>query len=166
MIGGNNVSIRFITAFPILPLDKMLDRKDLALINVLRENARMPVSAIAKKLGIGRATVKQRMDKLEKEHVVKRYTVELDAGKVGSGYAAFVLIAFMPGLASQREVARRVSAVKGVIELHVISGAWDMIARVHASSTEEIGSIVVDQLRSIDGVGRTETCSIFSTVKG
>ena len=62
------MSIRFITAFPILPVDKMLDRKDLALINVLRENARMPVSAIAKKLGIGRATVKQRMEKLEKDH--------------------------------------------------------------------------------------------------
>ncbi len=144
----------------------MIDRKDIELINVLKDNARMPVSAIAKRLGIGRATVKQRMERLEKERVIRRYTLELDEGKIGSGYAAFVLIAFMPGVASQREVARRISSVKGITELHLISGAWDMIAEVHASSTEEIGSIVIDHLRSIEGVSRTETCSIFATVKG
>ena len=144
----------------------MVDKKDIRLVDLLTENARMPVSSIARRLGLGRATVKQRMKRLEEEHVIKRYTVELDEEKVGSGYAAIVLISFMPGFSTQRDVARKISGLKGVSELHLISGTWDMIAKVHASSPEEIGRIVIDQLRSIEGVSRTETCSIFATVKG
>lgn len=144
----------------------MIDRTDSRLLDLLRQNARMPVSAIAKHLGIGRATVKQRMDRLETEGVVKKYTVDVDEGKVGTGYSAVVLISFIQGVASQREVARRIASIKGISELHLISGTWDMVARVHAPSTEEIGRLVIDQLRSIEGVGRTETCSIFATIKG
>lgn len=143
-----------------------MDAKDMELVGLLRKNARMSVSSLAKRLGLGRATVKQRMDRLERAEIIKRYTVELDEGKAGAGYGALVLISFMPGFASQREVARRIASLEGVRELHLISGAWDMIAKVHASSTDEIGRIVIDRLRSVEGVGRTETCSIFATVKG
>lgn len=159
-------SISFIACPLQLPSGKMLDRTDAELISLLRENGRMPVSGIAKRLGIGRATVKQRMEKLEKAQIIRKYTVEIDEEKVGAGYTAVVLISFMPGFASQRDVARRISALKGVSELHLISGAWDMMAKVNAASVEEIGRIVIDQLRSIEGVSRTETCSVFSTIKG
>lgn len=143
----------------------MIDRLDAELISLLREDGRMSVLELSKRLGIGRATVRQRMDRLEKSGVIRKYTVDLDEGKVGESYAAIVLIAFMPGFVSQREVARRIAGLRGVSELHLISGPWDMIAKIQASSVEEIGRIVIDQLRSIEGVSRTETCSIFSSVK-
>ena len=144
----------------------MMDAKDAELINLLREDSRMPVSAIAKKLRMGRATVKQRMERLEEAHIIRRYTLDIDEGKAGSGYCAIVLIAFMPGFASQREVAKRIASLSGVSELHLISGAWDMVARINAPSMEDIGRVVIDRLRSIEGVGRTETCSVFATIKG
>ncbi len=143
-----------------------MDRKDNELLSVLRQNARLPISAMAQKLGIGRSTVRQRVSRLEKLGVIRRYTVEVDESKIGESHSAFVLISFMPGTSSQREVANSIAAIPGIEELYLISGSWDMIARIHATTLEEIGSIVIDKLRAIEGVSRTETCSIFSPVKG
>ena len=72
----------------------------------------------------------------------------------------------MPGTSSQRDVANSIAAIPGIEELYLISGSWDMIARIHATTLEDIGNIVIDKLRSIKGVSGTETCSIFSYVKG
>ena len=142
-----------------------MDKKDNELLSILRQNARMPISIIASKLGIGRSTARLRISRLEDVGVIKRYTVEVDENKIGESHSAFVFISFMPGTASQRDVAKRIAGIPGVEELYLISGRWDMVARIHAANLEEIGSIVIDRLRSIEGVSGTETCSIFSIVK-
>jgi DNA-binding Lrp family transcriptional regulator len=143
----------------------MVDKLDAEIVALLKENARMPISSIAEKLGIGRGTARQRISGLRKEGIIRRYTVDIDESRFNETHSAFILISFMPGLATQREVANRISSIPGIRELYLISGGWDMIARVSARSLEELGSIVIDRLRAVEGVNRTETCSIFSTVK-
>ncbi len=54
-----------------------MDEYDLKILNILKENARTPVSEIAKRVGLSRQTVKSRIDKLEKDGVIKKYTIEL-----------------------------------------------------------------------------------------
>ncbi len=147
-------------------VDLIMDRKDSELLSLLRQDARMPISAMAAKLHTGRSTIRQRLTRLEKLGVIRRYTVEVDESKIGESHSAFVLISFMPGTSSQRDVANSIAAIPGIEELYLISGSWDMIARIHATTLEDIGSIVIDKLRSIKGVSGTETCSIFSYVKG
>ena len=142
-----------------------MDKKDSELLNALRQNARMPLSALAAKLGMGRGTVRQRMSKLEKQGVIARYTVDVDESRIGASHSAFVLISFMPGTSSQRDVADNIAAIPGIDELYLVSGSWDMIARIHAETLEGIGSIVIDRLRSVSGVSSTQTCSVFSSVK-
>ncbi|MBX8632389.1 MAG: Lrp/AsnC family transcriptional regulator [Thermoplasmata archaeon YP2-bin.285] len=148
-----------------MPGGFMFDRIDSELVSILRENSRMPISAIAQRLGVARGTVRQRLSRLEKEGIIRRYTVEIDESKVSDSQSAFVLISFMPGFATQREVARRIASIEGVSELYLISGGWDMIAKISAPGLNDIGNIVIDRLRSMEGVSRTETCSVFSTVK-
>lgn len=144
---------------------QIMDIKDSELLNALRQNARMPLSSLAAKLGMGRGTVRQRMSKLEKQGVIVRYTVDVDENRIGASHSAFVLISFMPGTSSQRDVADNIAAIPGIDELYLVSGSWDMIARIHAETLEGIGSIVIDRLRSVSGVSSTQTCSVFSSVK-
>jgi len=47
----------------------------------------------------------------------------------------------------------------------VISGEWDMLLKVRANSVEEIGKLVVDKLRAMKGIEKTETCVSFQTIK-
>ena len=47
----------------------------------------------------------------------------------------------------------------------VISGEWDIMLKVRAGSVEEIGTLVVDKLRMMKGIEKTQTCVAFQTVK-
>jgi len=47
----------------------------------------------------------------------------------------------------------------------VISGEWDILLKVRAGSVEEIGALVVDRLRAMKGIEKTETCVAFQTIK-
>ncbi len=60
-------------------MDKMvkLDEYDLKLINLLMDNSRLSLSELAKLLGLSRQTVKARMERLEKEGVIQKYTIKL-----------------------------------------------------------------------------------------
>lgn len=144
----------------------MIDDKDRELIEILRENSRLKTKDISKKVKMPRTTVHHRIKKLEEEKIIKRYTVVPDYSKIGSPVTAFILVSFLPTMdAKQREVAEKISRLKGVYEVHLISGEWDMLLKVRSSSMEKIGELVIDDLREIKGVGKTVTCGCFSTVK-
>lgn len=59
--------------------------------------------------------------------------------------------------AKQRDMADEISNLKGVYEVHLMSGEWDMILKVRASSMEKIGELVIDNLREIRGIEKVTT---------
>jgi DNA-binding Lrp family transcriptional regulator len=66
---------------------------------------------------------------------------------------------------SQRDLAEQISKIQGIEEVHIISGEWDIIAKVRSSSIEDIGDLILDRIRALEGVGSTITCVSFSVVK-
>jgi len=62
----------------------------------VRGNARMPVVELARRLGVSRATVQNRMRRLEREGVIRGYTVELKSGAGEPPIRALALIARDP----------------------------------------------------------------------
>ncbi|AIY90277.1 winged helix-turn-helix transcriptional regulator [Geoglobus acetivorans] len=60
-----------------------LDEYDLKILELLRENSRLSYSDIGKALGMTRQTVKSRIEKLEQEGIIRKYTIEIEisAGK-------------------------------------------------------------------------------------
>ncbi|MCF8884694.1 MAG: Lrp/AsnC family transcriptional regulator [Aigarchaeota archaeon] len=132
----------------------------------LREDASRSVREIASKLGLPRTTVQERINKMKKEGVIKRFTVEVDHSKLGKPTTAFILVSFMPGChLSQKELARNISNLPDVEEVHVITGEWDIIVKVRGSSIQEIGDLVVEKIRMMEGVARTVTCATLYTAK-
>lgn len=144
----------------------MLDEKDLAILKELRKDARRSTKAIAKDLAIPRATVHERIKRMMDKGVIRGFTVVPDHAKLGEPVTAFILVSFLPNNAvSQRELAQKIAAIEGVQEVHVISGEHDILLKVRGESMESIGSLVIDKLRAIPGVGRTLTMASFATIK-
>ncbi|NJF26221.1 Lrp/AsnC family transcriptional regulator, partial [Thermococcus sp. Bubb.Bath] len=54
-----------------------LDELDLKLIYLLMDNSRLSISELAERLSVSRPTVKTRLEKLEKEGIIQRYTIKL-----------------------------------------------------------------------------------------
>ena len=144
----------------------MLDDKDSAILEQLMSDSRKTTKAIARSLDIPRATVHDRIAKMEQKGIIKRYTATPDYNQLGLGVTAFILVQFEPkeGL-SQRDTADEISSLEGIFEVHMISGEYDMLLKVRGSSMEDIGKLVIDRLREVSGVARTLTCACFTTVK-
>ena len=144
----------------------MLDEKDTTILEELMKDSKKTTKAIAKELDIPRATVHDRIVKMEQKKIIKKYTAVPDYAQLGIGVTAFILVQFSPQAGpSQRETAEEIADLRGIFEVHMISGEYDMILKVRGSSMEDIGSLVIDRLREIKGVARTLTCASFSTIK-
>jgi Lrp/AsnC family transcriptional regulator, leucine-responsive regulatory protein len=144
----------------------MVDEKDLAILKELRSDSRRSTNQIAKILGIPRATVHERIKKMIQKGLIEGFTVITDYAQLGMQVTAFVLVSFLPtSLISQRDLAQQIAALEGVFGVHLISGQHDILVKVRGESMESIGSLVIDEIRGMEGVGGTLTCVSFSTVK-
>lgn len=143
-----------------------IDEKDELIINALRQDSNKPISRLSKEIGIPRATLQDRINKLVKQGVIKKFTIVPDFGKLGRPVTAFVMVSFHPSPEiSQRELARQIAMLPEVEEVHLISGEWDILVKIRVKDVESAGSFVIDKIRSMKGVEKTETCVSFECVK-
>lgn len=144
----------------------MLDAKDQRILTELLRDGRKSVVEISNTLGIPRATVQERLKRMVDTGVIRRFAAIPDYSKIGMHVTALVFVSFRSEeKVSQRSLAEEISRIPGVYEVSVISGEWDIMLKVRAGSVEEIGSLVVDKLRTMKGVEKTETCVVFQTIK-
>ena len=143
-----------------------MDSKDHEIIEALRNDSRKSFAKLAEELGIPRATLQDRVRKLLKDGVIKKFTIVPDYAKLGKQITAFVMVSFspVPGL-SQRELAKEIAATENVQEVYLISGQWDILVKIRVEKVEDVGKLVIDRVRGIRGVARTETCVSFECVR-
>jgi len=147
-------------------MSTMIDKKDNIILKELKKNARQSTKKIAEITEIPRVTVHDRIKKMINRKIIKSFTVITNYKEIGFHSKVFIFISFLPkSEISQRELANRISKLPGVLEVNIISGEYDLLIKVRGKSLEEIGKLVIDKLRSIDGVGRTLTCACFETIK-
>ncbi len=146
----------------------MLDKLDFEVLNLLEEDSSTSISRLALKLGIPKTTLFDRIKKLRKEGVIKKFSIVKDFEKLGLEATAFILVKFTPlsiKHVSQKRVAEEISKLKGVQEVHIISGEYDILVKAIAKNLKELGKLVVEKLREVDGVSETVTCTVFETLK-
>jgi Lrp/AsnC family leucine-responsive transcriptional regulator len=120
---------------------------------------------LAAKLKMPRTTVQERIKRLRKLGVIKKFTIQIDYSKLGKPATAFILISFQQGAVSQKKLAQEIAKLPEVVEAHLITGEWDILVKVRSDSMQSVGSLVVDKLRMMEGVGKTMTCVSFAAVK-
>ena len=144
----------------------MLDKKDQVILTELKKNSRNSTKTIASNVKIPRVTVHDRIQKMQEKGIIKSFTTIVDYEKLGLSTKVFIFVSFLHNTnVSQRELAKRISKIPGVYEVHIISGEYDLLLKIRGKSLEEIGKLVIDKLRELKGVGRTLTCACFETVK-
>ena len=143
-----------------------MDELDDRLLRELSRDGRAPVSALARRLKVPRSTVKERLDRLIKLGVIKRFEAVLDHSKLGQPTIVYILASFMPGTGGiHREVARDLMRIPGVEAVAMISGEWDLLLRVRGASMEAVGNLIVDRLRTIPSIARTLSMGSFYCVE-
>jgi DNA-binding Lrp family transcriptional regulator len=139
-----------------------MDDLDRQLLALLRGNARLPATTLARSLRVARGTVQNRIAKLEREGVIAGYTVRLAAPDEDRRITALMLIAVEGN--SAEKVLRSLRGDAAVTTLHTTNGRWDIIAELRAETLEEFDR-VLSRIRRIEGVASSETNLLLSTHK-
>ena len=132
----------------------VLDKIDYELLGLLRENARHSIAYLAKKLKVSRATVTNRIARLEKEGVILGYRIELRSTVELKSVRAWTTIIVEGG--STLDVIKTLRNEPCIDAIYDTSGRWDILAELTASSLEELG-LALERIRSIKTIRSSET---------
>ena len=132
---------------------------DAQLIALLRANAREPTASLARKLGLARSTVQERIARLEREGTIKGYTIRLADETEGKKLRAIVMISADPKQSDR--VAAELRRMPEVRSLSAVAGAYDMMALVEADTTAKMDASL-DRIGNAAGVARTVSSIVLS----
>lgn len=137
-----------------------MDATDRQILEALRENARLPLSALARIVGVSRSTAQDRLAKLEARGVIAGYTVRLGQDHAAREIRAHVMLKIVPK--AQDEVVAFCRRQPSVAALYAISGEFDLAAVLRADTTAELDE-AIDKIALLKGVERTQTSVLLST---
>ncbi|RLE60036.1 MAG: transcriptional regulator [Thermoprotei archaeon] len=139
-----------------------LDEKDKKIISILLENARLPFTDIAKKLGITDVAVKKRLKKLEKNGVIKKYTVIVDPSKLGYQDVALVGVDTEPD--KILEVAEKLSEKEYSRFVYLTTGDHMIMVEIWAKNNTDLMKII-KEIGSLPGVKKVCPAIILDQIK-
>lgn len=141
-----------------------LDSTDLAVISLLRQDARRSLIDIGTCIGLSPSAVKRRLDRLEQSGVIKRYTVVVDEARLGRPLEAFTEVRFY-GNARVDSIARLGEGIPEVQAVFTIAGDPDALVWLRVRDVNDLKR-VVDQLRATGQVSGTKTLMVLGTSGG
>lgn len=116
-----------------------LDKKDLAIISLLKENSRLSIRDIAKKTGIRPSTVHQRITKLKKDNVIEKFTLKLDNVAVEENFIVFILVKTKPSTVFDNKLITN----RHVKEVFGITGEYDLLLKLKFKDVEEFNQFII-----------------------
>jgi DNA-binding Lrp family transcriptional regulator len=139
----------------------VFDDLDRGLIAALREDGRAPVAKLAEILGVSRATVQARLDRLLASGAVLGFTI-----RAREDYGAGTVRAIMSIEVAGRTTTAVIKRLRGVAQiraLHTTNGKWDLVAELATGSLHDLDRLL-REIRLIDGIVNSETSILLSSV--
>jgi DNA-binding Lrp family transcriptional regulator len=137
-----------------------LDDLDHKLLALLIENGRESFAALGQRVGLSTAATKRRVDRLRREHVIRRFTAEVEPTALGWTIDAFVEL-YCEGRVPPDRMRDLVASIPEVVEAYTVTGEADGILRVRASDTGHFEK-VLGIIRNHPGVLRTRSALVLS----
>lgn len=133
----------------------MLDATDNEILNLLRENGRASFASIGERVGLSPHGTADRIRRLERDGVIKGFTVVVDPGSVGRSLDAFIDVRIAAS-ADPDGFERYVATLPAVRELTFLTGRFDYLIRVACHDADELDR-TVRSIRRDAGAAQTET---------
>ncbi|MDF2116220.1 Lrp/AsnC family transcriptional regulator [Roseiarcaceae bacterium H3SJ34-1] len=137
-----------------------MDDLDNRLVTLLRHDGRRSISDLAVDLGVSRATVRTRMERLERSGAILGYTVILRADAFDQRVRG-VMTVEVEGHAADR-VIRALGGFPEVSAIHTTNGRWDLVVELAAGTLTDFDA-TLRRIRLIPGITNSETSLLLAT---
>ena len=143
-----------------------LDRFDRAILASLAEDGRMPLTELARRIGLSKSPTQARLKRLEDAGVIAGYRAMLDPIAMGLAHVAFVEVR----LSDTREAAlqafnRAVRAIPEVEQCHMIASRFDYLLKVRTSDISDYRRVLAERISALPHVAATSTYVAMEAVK-
>ena len=140
----------------------MLDEIDEKIIKVLQDDARTSLRKISELVKVSLGTVSNRVKRMEKNGVIKGYSVILDPDQIG--WELNVVIGLRIQKGRLIEIQERIAKDSRVHGVYDVTGDFDSMVIARAKNRKDLDDLSKNVL-SIDGVERSITHLVLNTVK-
>ena len=139
-----------------------LDDTDQAIIDLLRDDGRMPYRAIARELQIAENTVRARVRRMEESDTMRVVAVtDIEA----AGFSMLLAIGVQVEGRSPEKVARELAVIPEVFSVNVVVGAQDIEILVVARDQADLSNLISTKLGGIEGVRRLTPALALDVLK-
>jgi len=143
-----------------------LDETDLALLNLLQEDAKMKHKELATALGLTITPIYERIKRLEKSGIIKQYVTLLDPQKIGKELVGFSMVTLEKHAQDYLEAFEQaVIKIDEVMECYHLAGQYDYLLKVVVQDMNAYQRFVVKKLSVIKNVGQVHSSFALSTLK-
>ncbi|MGH9276908.1 MAG: Lrp/AsnC family transcriptional regulator [Acidimicrobiales bacterium] len=132
-----------------------MDAVDRQLVEALRADGRLSVNELATRVSVSRATAYQRLGRLQRDGVIRRFTVDVDPHRMGLPIAALVLVNVVQH--AWRGVGDKLRRLPGVEWLALSTGTFDYVLLVRAPDVDHLRDVILDGLQAIPEVQSSQT---------
>src|SRR3954454_10562995 len=144
-----------------------LDDTDVAILEALAEDARVPNNRLAARLGIAPSTCLQRVRALRRSGVLKGFHADVDLAALGRPLQAMVAVRLTVHHREEIEdFTRAVRELPGVLSVFHVAGLTDYLVWVAAPASQALRRFVVDHLAPHRCVAHAETSLIYEHRRG
>jgi len=143
-----------------------LDRIDTAMLRILAEHGRMPVTELAREVGISKSPCQVRLKRLQNDGYILGFRAVLNPRLMNREHVAFTEVK----LSDTRESAltafsEAVQSIPEIEQCHMIAGAYDYLLKIRTSDIHVYRQVLGETLSLLPHVASTSTFVSMESVK-
>lgn len=143
-----------------------LDAKDLAILKLLQQNARITVKEISEKVHLSTTPVHERIKRMEDNGVIRQYATLVDHAKVKKGLMVICYVSLKQHSKNAGDkFIKTIHELNEVIECYNISGEFDFMLKVVAENMDAYYNFHVNKLSQIENMGKVQSVFVMGVIK-
>ena len=147
-------------------LDIALDKKDLEILKLLQENARITIKEISGKIHLSTTPVHERIKRMEESGVIKQYATLVNHEKVKKGLMVICYVSLKQHSKNAGvKFIKTIHELNEVVECFSISGEFDFMLKVICKDMNTYYDFHVNKLSQIENMGHLQSLFVMGIIK-
>jgi Lrp/AsnC family leucine-responsive transcriptional regulator len=143
-----------------------LDQKDMAILRLLQQNARITVKEISGKIHLSTTPVHERIKRMEEAGVIKQYATLVDHARVKKGLMVICYVSLKQhNKTAGAKFIKMIQEMNEVIECYNISGEFDFMLKVVAENMDAYYDFHVNKLSEAENIGHVQSVFVMGIIK-
>jgi Lrp/AsnC family leucine-responsive transcriptional regulator len=146
--------------------EESFDKTDMAILRLLLNDSRQTLQEIGSQVGLSPTTCWTRIKRLEAQGVIKRYTVDIDADKLGYHDSVIVQVTLESHTdETLYDFGRVLATIPEIQEAYLVSGDYDYYIRIAVRDTRDYERLLREKLYKIPGIRHSQSHFVLRVLK-